>query len=88
MSVTVFRTTGELLLSVSDDGVGFPEQSLAAMKAYIAGDTAVSGIGVGVKNVVDRLRLIYGSRCRISVQSSAEWGTIIEIVLPIWEEEE
>lgn len=88
VSVTVFRTTGELLLSVSDDGVGFPEQSLAAMKAYIAGDTAVSGIGVGVKNVVDRLRLIYGSRCRISVQSSAEWGTIIEIVLPIWEEEE
>lgn len=88
VSVTVFRIAGELLLSVSDDGVGFPQESLAALEAYIAGDTTVTGIGVGVKNVVDRLRLIYGSQCRISVQSSAEWGTTIDIVLPLGEEEE
>ena len=76
----------QLCIQVSDDGVGLSRESLDAVNRYIAGkeneeDTKI--LGIGIRNVVDRIRFVYGGNGSIAVLSDAEWGTSITCTLPI-----
>ena len=61
-------------LIVRDDGVGWPEDSREL-------DRSSQG-GIGFKNVVDRLLILYGDRARLAVSGAPGQGTQITITIP------
>ena len=64
------RQSGALILTVEDDGPGFSSQR-----------PSTSDGGVGLENIRQRLRLIYGEEATLSVESGP--GTSIEVSLTI-----
>ena len=66
------RVDGRLYLVVEDDGVGIPEPKLATLLEN----------GVGVNNVNERLKVLFGSDYRMWIDSHPGKGTRIEIEVP------
>jgi two-component system LytT family sensor kinase len=63
---------GRLHLRVEDDGVGIPEHKLARMLDS----------GIGVSNVRERLKVLFGSNYRMWIDSQPGGGTRIAIEFP------
>lgn len=81
-------------LSVTDDGVGMDEQTLASMREKLDNPMAApvemagSGSGYGLSNVQARLKLTYGtSDCGIRIDSEPNVGTTVTLTFPIHEQE-
>jgi two-component system LytT family sensor kinase len=66
------RMEGKLHLMVEDDGVGIPEGKLATLFEQ----------GIGVSNVNERLKVLYGDSYRMYIDSKPGTGTRTEIELP------
>ena len=62
------RDDDRVAVTVADDGLGF--------------GVAGGGTGIGLKNVRERLRLIYGERAALSVVANAPQGVAATITLP------
>ncbi|QNK00615.1 sensor histidine kinase [Dyella telluris] len=60
---------GAIAITVADDGRGFNDAS--------------GGTGIGLKNVRERLRLIYGSAASLAVVSNAPEGVAATITVPL-----
>ena len=67
--ITARRDDGAVAITVADDGRGFSDAS--------------SGTGIGLKNVRERLRLIYGAAASLSVVSNAPEGVASTITVPM-----
>jgi two-component system, LytTR family, sensor kinase len=63
---------GKLQLLVEDDGVGIPESKLATLLDH----------GIGVSNVNERLKVLFGNEYRMWIESQPGQGTRIQIELP------
>ncbi len=63
---------GRLYLLVEDDGVGIPEVKLASLREQ----------GIGVSNVNERLKVLFGSDYRMWIDSRPGQGTRVEIEIP------
>jgi two-component system LytT family sensor kinase len=66
------RRERAILLEVLDDGLGMPAERLAV---------ALQG-GIGLSNVNERLRVIYGEHCQLRLSSTAGQGTSVSMELP------
>ncbi len=66
------------LIEVSDDGLGMSEERL---------ETALSD-GIGLSNVNERLRVIYGARSALRITSQLGRGTRIAFEIPVVDDEE
>lgn len=71
--VKVFEEDPYLYLTVSDDGCGMSQE---LVKDLCDMETET---GHGIKNVMRRIQLYYGDGCGITIQSTPEVGTTIEI---------
>lgn len=67
LSVTLHGAAGELHCTVSDDGAG-----------YRSGRE-----GIGLANVRERLRLLYGDRAALAIAARPEGGTLVAVRLPL-----
>ena len=63
---------GRIRLAVEDDGVGISEAKLATLLEQ----------GIGISNVNERLKVLFGNDYRLYVDSKPEGGTRIEIEIP------
>ena len=61
-------------IEVSDDGVGMTGRPDSAIRR--------TGSGIGMKNVQERLEVLYGNQARFNVVSSPGRGTVISIEIP------
>ena len=66
------RSEAKLHVSVEDDGVGIAEAKLATLLEH----------GIGVSNVNQRLKVLFGNDYRMYIDSQPGRGTRIEIELP------
>jgi two-component system LytT family sensor kinase len=57
---------------VEDDGVGIPEAKLATLLEH----------GIGVSNVNERLKVLFGTEYRMWIDSQPGRGTQIQIEIP------
>jgi len=64
--------SGRLHLLVEDDGVGIPEPRLATLFEQ----------GIGISNVNERLKVLFGNQYRMWIDSRAGHGTQTEIEIP------
>jgi len=67
------RQNGRLLLEVRDNGVGIPANRLKDIDRH----------GIGISNVQERLRVLYGSEFTMQIESPPEGGTTIQIGIPM-----
>ena len=77
---------GALHLTVTDDGVGMSEEELTRLKAHIAAPGLSPSEGytkLGLKNVQNRIRLLYGADYGMQIWSKQGRGTEIEVTLPV-----
>ncbi len=61
-------------IEVADDGVGIGNRPQGALKR--------EGAGIGMKNVRERLEVLYGNQAEFNVVSSPGRGTLVSIELP------
>lgn len=80
ITVLVRMMGKNLQIQVIDDGVGMDQKRLRELEEGNAQSEHFSGIGVN--NVDDRLKLIYGEAYGIDVKSEEGRGTTITILLP------
>jgi two-component system LytT family sensor kinase len=66
--------SGGIVIEVEDDGVGIGGRP--------AHDVRNTGNGIGMKNVRERLEVLYGHNARFTVVSSPGRGTLISIEIP------
>jgi two-component system LytT family sensor kinase len=80
---------GRLMLEVEDDGVGMePERDLPTRSSGIlraAGSVPGSGTGIGMKNVRERMEVLYGSAAEVEIVSRPGRGTMVRLVMPVLE---
>jgi two-component system LytT family sensor kinase len=63
-----------VLIEVADDGVGMGNRPASALRR--------TGAGIGMKNVRERLEVLYGNQMRFSVVSNPGRGTRVSIEIP------
>jgi two-component system LytT family sensor kinase len=63
-----------VVIEVADDGVGMGNRPASAL--------ARNGAGIGMKNVQERLEVLYGNQARFNVVSNPGRGTLVSIELP------
>ena len=69
-------TAQRVIVEVEDDGVG-----MAASAGSI-------GTGIGMLNVQERLQVVYGDAAEINIESQPGSGTLVRLMLPIFQAEE
>jgi two-component system LytT family sensor kinase len=72
---------GRLVVDVEDDGVGIMPARAAAVGAVTA--QSHSGNGIGMKNVRERLEVLYGGEARFEVESRPGRGTRVTLEMPM-----
>jgi two-component system, LytTR family, sensor kinase len=72
---------GRLVVDVEDDGVGIMPARAAAVGAVSA--ESGSGNGIGIKNVRERLEVLYGGEARFEVESRPGRGTRVTLEMPM-----
>lgn len=80
LKVLAFKKENNLILAVEDNGMGMSEEQAEKIITY-------RSKGYGVRNVNDRITLLYGEEYHVKVKSCQGKGTRIEIVIPINKEE-
>lgn len=83
-------TPSRLLISVSDDGLGMEEVRLRELGKklntpsydYVKPDSEKKG-GIAVVNVNNRIRLLFGEEYGITIYSTLDVGTDVEVTLPL-----
>ncbi len=78
--------SNDIIISIKDNGAGIEEKTLEELKRTldreIAADLVPGTMGIGIVNVNNRIKLKYGDRYGIKVESQPGSGTEILIIIP------
>jgi len=66
------HSKGHLVIEVIDDGVGIPEERRPGILEF----------GIGISNVHERLKVLYGQDSSMTIKSQPGKGTVIRIEIP------
>lgn len=77
-----FTEGDNLVFEVCDNGTGISLEKLESLNKELEDDIAFHLDGIGLKNVSDRIKIIYGYSYGIKILSSSN-GTIVRMILPI-----
>lgn len=80
ISVSAEERDGRLLLRVSDNGPGMERDVLARLRT---GELAPRGTGIGLRNIDERIKLLFGDIYGVEVDDHEGGGARITLVLPI-----
>lgn len=79
VQITAHPVNGEVLITVRDDGVGIdPKRLLEVLKPGIG-----SGNGVGLSNVHERLKSLFGKDYGLKIASTPNVGTRVYVRVPL-----
>jgi two-component system sensor histidine kinase YesM len=86
ITVTGVKRNEHMVFEVQDDGLGMKPDRLEFMRRVV-GDEEKDGkstsSGFGLYNVAKRLKLNYGKKCDINIESTYGEGTTITLIVPI-----
>lgn len=78
----VWKEGDDLCYMVKDNGLGMTEDQVAGLFSDQVHVTSKKGSGIGVKNVNERIRLYFGEKYGLTIESEPDEGTVITIRLP------
>lgn len=88
IDICVKRSGQNVVITVTDDGAGICGEKIAEIRRELAGNRT-KGEHIGICNVNQRVRLRYGEKYGVTVESICGEYTRVEITLPgDWEETE
>ena len=70
-----------LIIEVEDDGVGMGSARL------LSKPTGLGGTGIGMANVAERLKVLYGDTAKMTIDSHGGKGTLVRLRLPVLQTE-
>lgn len=91
LTIGIGKVDDELHVTVSDNGIGIPEDKLNELNKSLA-RVSVGAIleensskrgGIALKNVCRRIKLLFGEQYGIHISSIVGIGTKVDVVLPI-----
>ncbi|MDQ0877830.1 two-component system sensor histidine kinase YesM [Paenibacillus sp. V4I3] len=84
LHISAIRDTNNIIILVKDDGPGIEANLLAEMQDVLDQKSlsVYSGVSIGLKNVHERLQMVYGSMYGIHVESILGQGTSVYITIP------
>ena len=85
IEIHIYDKDGNIGIDVADNGLGMTQEKIE----YIMHNKVVSskrGSGIGVRNVNERIQLIYGEEYGITITSELDEGTTATITIPKMEE--
>ena len=68
---------GQVVIEVEDDGVGM------GAAQFLEPPSGMGGSGIGMANVADRLKVLYGDTARMTMEAVQAGGTLVRITLPV-----
>lgn len=84
--LSVEEADGMVLFRIADNGLGMSPERLEDIRLQLEQDDEEAwqphGGGIGLRNVVNRLRLYYQDRFRYAIESTAGAGTEVQIRIP------
>lgn len=91
ITIHLFEIENHLVLKVADNGIGIEETKLKCIMEQLnhseeVDDTATNRIGLF--NVHQRIKLHYGDRYGVHIESNKNKGTAVTLYLPIWKGED
>lgn len=82
IEISAEHQEAQLVITVTDDGLGIsPENLEEIQKSLDSDDKTISGETIGLKNLSNRLKLMYGNDARIIVYSTQFTGTSVVMQL-------
>jgi two-component system, sensor histidine kinase YesM len=86
---------GRLKIVVSDTGGGIPSDKLKQLSQHVYGlgeettsESSHKGLsGIGIRNVYERISLLYREQCEFTISSEIGIGTSITLVIPVLQKE-
>jgi two-component system LytT family sensor kinase len=76
---------GRLLVEVEDDGIGVEAEREAASGVGRQSGVGRAGTGIGMRNVRERMEVLYGSAAEVEMVSRPGRGTKVTLVMPVLE---
>lgn len=73
----------DLVLSVSDDGMGISKHTLSRLRRHIHSEIFCREFGIGMRNVHNRIQLAFGEAYGLELESVPDKGTTILIRIPV-----
>lgn len=89
VKISAYRTQKRLVITVSDRGCGIPDKALDAMNQSLSQPLAVNVLrvstskSIGLNNINERIKLHYGNEYGIKLYSALNYGTTVELSLPV-----
>jgi two-component system LytT family sensor kinase len=71
------REEHSLVVEVEDDGVGM------AAASFLERPTGVGGSGIGIANVAERLKVLYGDAANLVIRGGNGGGTLVRLTVPL-----
>lgn len=81
ISIDIKMQVGFLYCRIEDNGVGFTPEDEKRFNDILNGKTEET-TGIGIYNAIQRLKLYYGDRFKLTLNTGECFGSIIEIILP------
>lgn len=90
LRIKIETTVSRLIITISDNGIGMPEERLREINGKLSGMTldyirpeSETHGGIAVVNVNNRIRLLFGEEYGVCIYSTENVGTDVEITLPL-----
>lgn len=83
--IHIYNDLDNVIIKVTDNGPGMTEERLQEIRNELSNNTwnETPGMGIGLKNLNARLKLMYDNTAGLEIESSLNSGTEIKIILPI-----
>ncbi|MDF2835000.1 MAG: hypothetical protein K0Q63_640 [Paenibacillus sp.] len=78
------RTEEGLIIRVEDDGLGIPAEKLSGIREWFANQPPLTQENhIGLRNVDQRLKHLYGEGSGLSIDSEEGKGTVVTMTIPV-----
>lgn len=71
----------DIIITVSDNGMGIPENEIPFLLTN-TDRVHKNGSGVGLVNVNNRIKILFGERYGLHIESELDEGTVVTIKIP------
>ncbi|WP_310604169.1 sensor histidine kinase [Anaerosporobacter sp.] len=87
ITVDVEKQDDKIIISIMDNGVGMNEMQVEKIRKMLMGNdmgirNEYNWQSIGVKNVHDRIRYLYGADFGVEITSSQAVGTMVQLFIP------
>jgi two-component system, sensor histidine kinase YesM len=89
INIAAFRSSKtSFVVQISDNGVGIPDNTVKEITRKMEQmTTSNNGVNIGIINVHQRIRNLFGSEYGVSIESKRGVGTTVKLHMPILEDE-